>query len=610
MASPLAFARRVMANVGSVGDLWLLVRVAVVMAALPVLLRLRLPRTLAALDMMAAALGPAGWAQEALAVRYVDAIARRHRWSFQDNCLARALTLYALLNRPATPIDLVFGVHEVRRPGGTPVPGRRHVWMERNGAPYLEHEPVHEYVQVLRHPARRVLAAELEAADDSPSGELWMAMGIGGLASGLVLVASIVRAKIVALGMGPEGLGVLGQLAGVAVTAAYVATFGTSTGVARYLSEAFAAKDDRRAIQVVTTALHIMFWPAVAVVIILAAMASPLAWWALGDPSKAGWVVWLLPCVPLTAAASLASAVLRASRQYKRLAAAQILAAVAGVGATWAIVAVGSLESLALLPAVLLSLQAAASVAAAWCQVVRRISLGRDSWDWATARAIAGYGAATIATAAISTVVYLAMGRSFLARQRPVDAGEFRALQMMSEGVFAVLMGGYHAYFYPTLCRVTVAAEAERVLARMLRSVALAALPLMAMLSVGAPVVVPLLYSSSFSSIVPLLRLQVAGDFLRAIHTLLGLPLLARGRLGLLVGLQALWGVLCLAIFAWQGPEAGPRAFVVAFVASSGAYAAVQAVTIRRALGFRLRPPEAVLATMGTLALVLLASLI
>lgn len=138
-------------NIRTPGELSLLAGLSLLAVVLPLLMRLPLPRLLRVVDWInrCCVRRPA---KTETVLRYVDALGRIRRWSLQDNCVVRSLLYYTFLNSRACPLELRFGVEQRRDAEGRPVPGRRHVWVMRNGEPLNETISLEEYVLLFRYP--------------------------------------------------------------------------------------------------------------------------------------------------------------------------------------------------------------------------------------------------------------------------------------------------------------------------------------------------------------------------------------------------------------------------------------------------------------------------
>lgn len=134
--------------------------------------------------------------------------------------------------------------------------------------------------------------------------------------------------KVVALWMGPEGVGLFSQLRQMAQAATVGATFGGTNSVVQGLSERVeeAARRQFRA-----TAVRLVGSAGVLVVLGILAAATPLTQFFLssGAPELVATVRWLAVAVLLNVAGTYALAVLNGYRSYPYLALAQIAGPVA-----------------------------------------------------------------------------------------------------------------------------------------------------------------------------------------------------------------------------------------------------------------------------------------
>jgi hypothetical protein len=145
--------RRLRRNIGSWAELQLLLQMTGFLALVPALLKLPMPRMLRTIDWINRHIIRRPGRQETV-IRYANALGRLHRWSFQDNCVARNLTYYAFLNGAERPLEVRFGVEQRRAENGAITPGRRHVWVTRDGEPINETVVIEDYVLLYRYPPK------------------------------------------------------------------------------------------------------------------------------------------------------------------------------------------------------------------------------------------------------------------------------------------------------------------------------------------------------------------------------------------------------------------------------------------------------------------------
>jgi Transglutaminase-like superfamily len=123
-------------------------RILVVAAAVPLLMRLRLPRLARVLEPRRAPPAPVARADEIAG--QVEAVLGRGGRLVRSSCLTRGVTRYWFLRRAGVDVALCFGMG---RPGGDDPAG--HCWIVRDGEPYLESvDPRPIFVETYRVAAR------------------------------------------------------------------------------------------------------------------------------------------------------------------------------------------------------------------------------------------------------------------------------------------------------------------------------------------------------------------------------------------------------------------------------------------------------------------------
>lgn len=129
---------------------WLtLMRVCVVAAIVPVLVRLPLPRLAAVVTRPPRRRTPSAAEIERLE-RVIGLAPRIARPLVRSGCLTRGLTLFWLLRRAGLDVELRFGVDP-----GTDQPADGHCWLALEGRPYLEpRDPRDRFAELYRLPLR------------------------------------------------------------------------------------------------------------------------------------------------------------------------------------------------------------------------------------------------------------------------------------------------------------------------------------------------------------------------------------------------------------------------------------------------------------------------
>jgi PST family polysaccharide transporter len=578
----LAVLARTRRRLRSLSDAILLARVVIVMGSLPIVARLSTITMLRWLERVGRVVTLGGAHEPREVVAMVRSCGGLRRWSFQDNCVSQSLTLFTLLNRDTAPLDVVFGIEQVASTTAGAQLGRRHVWLERDGEPVYERQPLlPSYIVQMRYRG----AADAAAQGLTTSGVIG-ALGVSGIASALTTAASLVRTKAIAMLLGPVGMAASGQVAQATAGLGWLATFGGSAGTTRYLAEAVAQGDERAASTVVRSSGVLI--AGVATMAAAAALLSvrSLAVALFGSADAAAMIRWLLPSIPAIAVTSLSASLLRSTQQVGRLSAAQSAGAVVAIVAAFVVLRSDEPKSISQLASLIFVVQACAVTAAAW-PLWRRWSVADSNGISLTlVRGIAAYGASNVVMGLATAALFLFIGRSYLAAGEMTRAGHIAALAWFGEPVASMLAAGLYASTFPAYCAAH-GPEADRVLSRSIRALVLAVGLLLTLGALLAPLVMRVLFDPRFSAVAPLLTIQLIATYGRCVSILLGLPLLARGRVVLVTALHLAWAAAAGVGATWH--LAGPSAYAVSLATVTWAQVVLLAGVLAAA---RLSPPR------------------
>lgn len=353
---------------------------------------------------------------------------------------------------------------------------------------------------------------------------------IGG-SSVINILISLLRVKVVAVLLGPSGVGLIGLLQNLMTTAAQVSGLGLNQAGTRQIAEA-AGKEAPASID---SARRALFWGTLVLAIIggctVWILRHILADTLLNDPSQATSVGWLGIGVALTVATGSQSALLTGMRRIGDIARAQIISAVAataiGIACIWWLgewgvvlyILSGPLASfvvthlfVARLPQTQSPGTSLSLLASQWKTMIR---LG-------FAFMLAGV-VVTLGQLAVRTLVQHELGASSL--------GFFQAAWTISMTYLGFVLGAMGTDYYPRLTASIHDHDKTNRLVNEQTEVALllAGPVLLAMLAL-APWIIRLLYTEEFGPAVNILRWQILGDILKIISWPMGFILLASGR--------------------------------------------------------------------------------
>jgi len=429
----------------------------------------------------------------------------------------------------------------------------------------------------------------------------------------LIGALGVVRTKVLAVLLGPAGVGLVAQAGQLSVLTGRLANLGLSNGVAKYTAQ-YETEDAPGDLEALLGGVR---WTIVAasaaVVLVLLGVRQAVSTWIFGAPRYAIALVLVAIATPFAAQGEMAASVLRGARQFRALALAGLAVALTGVvisvtlvaafgvqGAFWAIpgtaVATVVVLRFALKRAVLRPLDVSDRF-----RLPRRALLG----------ALMVYGLAALASG-LSDVVGELVIRSSLVHRLGSEANGFYHASWIVGSQFGALLGSSLATWgLPTIATLGGdVARVNEVRNDLLRAYLLAAVPLAVVALLTTPLWIPLLFSGRFLPAAPLLKWQLAAQVVLGIRAMLNTSLWAHRRLRVFTVLTLSQTAVYLALYFALVGALGVTAVPVAFLCSQVAVLIPTAVYLRYAESMRLdRAATRVAATSAVVVTVWIVAL-
>jgi PST family polysaccharide transporter len=409
---------------------------------------------------------------------------------------------------------------------------------------------------------------------------------IGGASVAAILIA-IFRIKVLAMLVGPEGVGVVGLYIGLISTAAALATMGLGSAGTRQVAEA-AAMEDPHAPAVARRALT---WGT-----IILAVAGTFAVWALrerlavlvlGSATHADTVGWLSIAVGFSVAGASQGALLQGMRRIREIAALNVLGAAAatavGLAFVWIWGASGLVAYVIAGPAAGFLLgQFYVSRLPSLRASVRPAEIRRQ-WN-ALARLGIAFMGAGLAASLVQLWMRIAVGDAL----GMAAIGHFQASWTISSQYLGFVLGAMAADYYPRLTgSIGDRAAAVRLVNQQAEAALLLAGPVFVAMMALAPWIVELLYAPAFAPAASVLRWQILGDVLKVASWPLGFVILAAGDGRTFFWTEAAAFGLMGTIVAVFTPALGIQGAGVAYLAMYALYLPLIYVLARRRIDFR-----------------------
>jgi PST family polysaccharide transporter len=363
----------------------------------------------------------------------------------------------------------------------------------------------------------------------------------------VAMLCAAITVKIMAVIIGPAGVGLFSLLRQAQQMLGALATLGGQNAVVQGVASRTGDARDRFVVSVL--------WAFVASSLILAVIvigfANPLTELMLRlDSYDAPWLFgWI--AFPVTAGALLVffRSLLNAHMRIGSAAMTNVVAAAGSLLLVYpAVVAYqrGFFVALVLLLGGSLSLGVVFAVlrarACGYLAAFRRV--GIRTFDVPAVGHFLWVGLPSLVALFIGMASVLAV-RTFVTTWHGLEgAGKFDAAWSISVFYLSVFLSALHSYLLPALSADTAQEPSEEVLDRSLRLALIVSVPMITCLIVLKPLVVRLLYTEEFLSSIDLLRWTLIGDYFRVGGWILATSLVARADMRAYLACEVLWNAI------------------------------------------------------------------
>jgi len=356
------------------------------------------------------------------------------------------------------------------------------------------------------------------------------ATSVTGSSALVVMALRVVRSKVIAVLLGPSGVGLFGLLTSTTTLVATAVGFGINSSGTRQVAAASGEGDHDRVARTIYTLRRTSLALGLLGSLFVVVFSEPLAVLATGDVRYSGALAILGLAILFRTVSGGQTALLRGLRKIKELAKLRILGALLGTLLAVPLVWLWKLDGLA--PAIVTV--AALSMLASWIYA-RRIRIPPVRLRLRELRSeragLAGLGAIFLILGfAASLVQYLL--RVILSRRLDLAAlGQFQAASTLSLVYVGFVLKAMGLDFMP---RLTEVADDDETCNRLVNEQSeislLLAGPGIVATVVLAPVIIQLFYSAKFGGAVQILRWQCLGVLLQVASWPIAFVLVAKGK--------------------------------------------------------------------------------
>lgn len=349
-----------------------------------------------------------------------------------------------------------------------------------------------------------------------------------GSVQGLGIIVNLIRNKLVALLLGPHGMGILSLFSYSIKLIGDTTNLGLGTSAVRELTdhdESAAAQEQTARVRVIRSWVMIT---ALAGTLLFAAASPLLSRWSFREEGDAWQFVLLSPLVGLTALIGGETAILKGTRQLGKLARLSVFniltALIISVPLFYLYGTGGIVPSLLLV-----------GVAQALATVYYSYRLFPPRFSFSTTSLHPGIGMVRLGTA---FVLAGAMGsgaeyivRTYLNNVSGTETvGLYNAGYMLAVTYASLVFAAMETDYFPRISALLAEGKPfSAVVNRQIEISLLLITPLLIMLILGMPIILPLLFSGKFMSVLPMVQISALSMLCRAIYLPLEYITLAKG---------------------------------------------------------------------------------
>lgn len=405
---------------------------------------------------------------------------------------------------------------------------------------------------------------------------------LGG-AQAVTLAMAFLRAKLIAVLIGPAGIGLMGVFNAFNANVSTVAGWGLSTSAVRTIAGA-AEADKERKVAAVRTLGHRLAWAGFFGVLII---VLPVGYLTFKSQNYALELLIAGLAVPCIVATGMWTALLQAGGHIGSMAKTQIASSV--VGLLIGLPFIYFFGSVGIALSILLAATTTAMVT--WRAAMKLSPPASAESTAADIRELVHLGYAlqlgavlgAVSTYLVRVLILRSHGDDLAAGL--ADAGFYQAAFAVTGSLPGVIFSATSSDFYPRVAAAKDEDEARFITEKQIQASLLLAMPILVGLLTMSPLAVSLLYAEGFEPAEPLLEWFIWAIFSFLVGWPLGLWVIARRAKRLVAFSQLVLGLSGLALGLFLVPTLGVRGAAIAYFGNAAVYVITLLVLLRRDAG-------------------------
>lgn len=402
------------------------------------------------------------------------------------------------------------------------------------------------------------------------SKEILKSTGIIGGSKVFAILISIVQVKIVAILLGPDGVGSVSLFNSVIAVLTTITSFGISFSAVRNISMAVANQEENQIAKIITVVKRWVIFSGILGFTLMAVFSDRISNWTFGDESKSTELSILAIALLFISISGGQSAILRGHRKIKDLAKVNIYGAVFGFVISVPIYYLYGSDGI--VPVLILMNLSTLIISFLYSRKIKtkRIYVSLNE-SFNEGKGFIKLGSFTVLTGFFMTgsLYYV---RILITDQYGVDdVGYFAAASALSIKYLDVLLQSLGTDYFPKLSAVhNNQVKVNTLVNEQTLVTVLIGTPLVLIMLTFSNLIITILYSAEFTEASSLLMWMTLGIFFRLILWPIGFVFLAKAKGRIFVFTQGIWNIAFIGLafigISYFGLEAIGMAFAAAYL--------------------------------------------
>lgn len=425
-------------------------------------------------------------------------------------------------------------------------------------------------------------------------GQIAKSAGIFAGSQGINMAAGIVRTKVLALLLGPAGVGLVGLYQSIIDVVKSTAGLGLSFSAVKDIAQATSSNDEKKLAETVTVTRQLVWWTSVLGTLIMLLLSRPISEYIFNDQQHVLPISLLSFCVLTGLLSSGQMALLQGSRRLIDMAKASVYSTL--VGLVVAVTLYAWLGVNGIVPA-LMGLSVV-SLFFSWffTRHLRGIKVKMAFKEVGKkGSTMIKLGVSSMLSGLAATTTLMLIKQFILIEtQQEVMVGLYQAVWSLSAMYIGALLSAMSTDYYPRLCSFEKDEQGMVAFAnQQTRFVMLVSTPLVVGVMLFSSVILRLFYSSSFLAATDLMQLQILGTFFKLAIWPAAFFLLAKGKGGRFLLSEVSWYVVYYVTTRLLWPQYGLLAAGIGFLLAYAVYCPLVVMLVRPFCAIKLTPSNA-----------------